>query len=154
MEKQTPEEILQHLNTIARVGVNKRVAEAKLRMACSAVAERIVVGVGEACSLPGGYRIVNLDPMSDLLDAPPRLAYLVLVEETKHRGHIRTLALSGVPNDAVDRFDFQPAGRLTLSKFAAKIQNGWHVDVLNKHAETTHRIEELAADVGRIASGS
>jgi len=150
MAKQTPEEILQHINTIARIGVGKRVAEARLRMACSAIAERIVVGVGEPCALPGGYRIVNLDPMSDLLDAPPRLSYLVLVEETKRGGNVRTLALGPVPNDAVDRFDFQPAGRLTLSKFAEKIQRGWLIDVANKISLDLSRTLEQVGPMAKI----
>lgn len=129
MADPTPQDLLSHLETLTRVGCKRKVAEAKLRAAVEAVAEKVAVLVGEPCSLSRGYMVVNTDPESHLIGTPPRPRYLVLVSMRTADGYVKSQALSPVPIDAQDRFDWPPAGRLALTQFAEAVQNGWLFDV-------------------------
>lgn len=145
------EEILAHLETLARVGAKRKVAEAKLRAAVEIVAEKVAVLVGEACALPGGYTILNADPDSHMTGAPPRAKYLVLVSHRSSDGNTYSSALSPVPKDAYERFDFPPAGRLALSKFAEAVQNGWLFKIAELVDQKADRIAENLKAVEQAA---
>lgn len=123
----------QAMGAVSLIGAKRRVAEARLRFACATIAEELCRMVGEPGSLPGGYRILGVDPLTDLVDTPHRPQYLILVDarETGKGKHTKTYALSNVPADALDRFDFPQAGRLTLTRFAEKLQGGWLIEVAN-----------------------
>lgn len=145
------DDLVTAMETVARLGAKRKVAEFKLREACALVAERLVVAIGEACPLPQRYRIVNLDPRTHLYDAPPRMPYLVLVDVRETGKGTKTHALSKVPSDAQDSFDFPPAGRLTLTRFAEAVQNGLLIDIANSIDIKTDRIAELIAPTEKTA---
>jgi hypothetical protein len=145
-----PSELLSQLETIVRVSTKAKVAEAKLRMAAEAVAEKICSMVGEPTELPADFAILNVDPESSFVGTPRRPRYLILVHCRRVGGRVLMHALSSVPIDALESFDYPPAGRLTLTIFANVIQNGWLFEVARivdqraDHAAALLRPIELA----------
>lgn len=105
--------------------------------------------IGEPGSLPGGYRIIGVDPLTDFVDTTHRPGYLILVDvrETGRGKHTKTYTLSGVPPDALDRFDFPQAGRLTLTRFAEKLQGGWLIEVAKTIGARTEKLKQAIDSV-------
>lgn len=148
---ETPEEILGHLETLIRVGCKRKVAEAKLRSAVEVVAEKVATLVGEARQLSRHYLVANVDPDSHMLGALPRARYLVLVHTRTADGYTRSQALSPVPKDAEDFFDWPPAGRLALTRFAEDVQNGLLFEIAEKLDQSADKLASLVAPLEQAA---
>lgn len=139
MTEQHIESVNRAFDILCRVSAQKSVAEAKLRMAAELVATKIATLIGEPSTLSRGYVVVDLDPQSQFLDHAPRKEYLVLVHQRlTSASRTKSYALSTVAKGAQDAFDFPPAGRLTLTKFAHDLQTG----LLDELAETMQRRAE------------